>query len=133
MREFQFFINNGDVKRQALDANTSSVLKRTSLERLIFATNILKNEKPRFVVENAFESIRERIDAILFEKGFKSFSHEASVTYLKNLHISDDLIGQVDMLRKMRNGSKYYGESFLKEDAVLSLDIARVVFEQLAY
>src|SRR3989338_11490610 len=48
---------------------------------------------------------------------YKSYSHEASISYMANLGFSISEINKVDMLRKARNGIKYYGEDATENKA----------------
>jgi len=61
--------------------------------------------------------IRLLLDAILEMEGYKSYSHEASISYMANLGFSISEINKVDMLRKARNGIKYYGEDATENKA----------------
>ncbi|MDO8661482.1 MAG: HEPN domain-containing protein [Candidatus Woesearchaeota archaeon] len=94
------------------------------------AKYILNSEKPKYVLENAYEAIRELIDAILF-LGYKSYSHEAAVAYLVNLGFSVTETMAVDRLRKMRNGIKYYGEDTTPKEAEHALKTAEEVISKL--
>ena len=124
MKEFSFFIATKAVKKQTPDKNQAQALARESNERLQLAKSINKAQKPKYVLENAYEAIRELIDAILAGEGYKSYSHEASVAYLHNLGFSITDIMQMDRLRKRRNGIKYYGEDAAQEEADEALKIA---------
>ena len=45
-------------------------------------TGKLQKAKPKYILENAYEAMREAADSVLYVDGFKSFSHEASIIYL---------------------------------------------------
>lgn len=120
------------VKKQTQDLHQARALVRESRERLHMAKMIASTQKQKYVLENAYESIREFIDAIMIADGYKSYSHEASVAYLLQLGfpISDAM--NVDRLRKLRNGIKYYGEDVTNEEAGASLKIAEEMIKKLA-
>jgi len=82
VKEFEFFLKKGNVKKQSPDKNLSLSTFNESLDRINMAKNILKKEKSKYVLENAYEAMREAADAVLYLDGFKSFSHEASIIYL---------------------------------------------------
>jgi len=82
VKEFEFFLKKGNVKKQSPDRNLSLSTFNESLDRINMAKNILKKEKSKYVLENAYEAMREAADAVLYLDGFKSFSHEASIIYL---------------------------------------------------
>ncbi|MBI4452944.1 hypothetical protein HY637_05930 [Candidatus Woesearchaeota archaeon] len=82
VKEFEYFIRKGDVKVQKPDINLSKAAFRESMDRLEFAKNISKLKISKYILENAYESMREAADSLLYLDGFKSFSHEASIVYL---------------------------------------------------
>ena len=131
MKEFMFFVNVKDVKKQSPDKNLAKATARDSIERLQMAKSIINSQKPKYVLENAYESIRELIDAILYLEGYKSYSHEASVAYLIDLGFSIAEATKIDLLRRKRNGIKYYGENVTKEEAESSLKIAESTIKKL--
>jgi len=124
MKEFEYFIIKGNVKKQKPDINLAKATARESLDRLEFAKALFLTQKPKYTLENSYEAIRELIDAILYLDGYKSYSHEASIAYLFKIGFSISDINSVDKLRKQRNGIKYYGESISKEGAEEALKMA---------
>lgn len=131
MKEFSYFIVSKAVKKQTPDIHLAKATARDSLERLDMAKNILHTQKPKYILENAYEAVRELIDGILYQEGYKSYSHEASIAYLHTLGFSQTDIVTVDRLRKKRNGIKYYGENITPEEAVDALQIAERVIKEL--
>ena len=95
------------------------------------AKSILGIQKPKYVLENAYEAVRGFIDSIMFLNGYKSYSHEASVAYMLEIGLSITDTTQVDRLRKHRNGIKYYGEDATDEEAHEALRIASEIIEKL--
>jgi hypothetical protein len=124
VREFGFYISSGDVRRQQANRNIAVAAARDALERLEFAERLLGKERPKYVLENAYEAIRELIDAVMEMDGFKSYSHEASIAYLGKLGCASYDISAIDNLRRRRNGSKYYGEDTTAEEARQALIVA---------
>ena len=131
MKEFDFFLEKGDVKKQKPDRNTAKATLRECIDRLALAKNLLKNSKPKYVLENAYESMREAADAILYQEGFKSFSHEGSIVYLLKKGFSESDINELDRLRKIRNSIKYYGGTADETDARSALTLAEKVIERI--
>jgi uncharacterized protein (UPF0332 family) len=131
MKNFEEYVLNKDVKKQAPDVHTAKATARDSLERLEMAKAILLTQKPKYVLENAYEAVRELIDAILYAEGYKSYSHEASISYLALLHFSITEITKLDKLRRYRNGIKYYGEEVTLEEAKDALQTAETIIHKL--
>ena len=117
--KFEEFIETGEVKKQSVDKNLSLALMNESIERIEFVQRLIKNsESPKYIVENVYDSIRELIEAKLAIDGFKSYSHEATILYLRKFkEFTDAEIKFLDELRKIRNNIKYYGKNVEKETA----------------
>ncbi len=132
MREFQFYVQTQAVKKQSPDKHLAHATARDSTERLAMAKSILLPQKPKYAFENAYEAVREMIDAILFLEGYKSYSHEASVAYLSHLGFSFSDIQAVDRLRKKRNDIKYYGGNVDDKEAGEAIGIAEDIIKRLS-
>jgi len=82
MLNFDYYIRQKVVKKKSTDKNLARSLVKSSKDRFEFAVKIL-DTKPRYTLENAYEAIIELIDALLALNGYKSWSHEANVSFLK--------------------------------------------------
>lgn len=124
MKDFSFFITKGEVKKQSPDRNLATATFKDSEERLMLAKSLVTMAKAKYVLENAYESMREAADAVLYNEGFKSFSHEASIVYLLKKGFSESDIAEFDRFRKIRNGIKYYGGDCDESDAEATIKLA---------
>ena len=124
VKEFEYFVRKGDVKKQKPDINLSKATFKESMERLEFSKSLLNVKKSKYILENAYESMREAADSLLYIDGFKSFSHEASIVYLAKKGFNEGDIMELDRFRKIRNGIKYYGEDCEESDAQLAVKLA---------
>jgi len=61
--------------------------------------------------------LRDFCDALLALDGFKSYSHQASISYLLEKGFDVSITEELDQFRYKRNGSKYYGEEIIPKDA----------------
>ena len=75
-------------------------------------------------MENAYESVREMADAILFLEGYKSYSHEASLAYLKILGLPESVVESISNTKQRRNDIKYSGGDASKEEASNAIKVA---------
>lgn len=131
MKEFEFFLSKGDVKKQSPDKNLSDATFKDSLDRLELAKNLIHKAKPKYVLENAYDAMWEAADSVLYLEGFKSFSHEASIVYLKKKGFYEQDIIEFDRFRKIRNGIKYYGEECDIQDAESALKLAEKIINRI--
>jgi hypothetical protein len=94
--------------------------RRKAFLRELQSKITLSDENANYFIENSYDILIELIRAKLFIDGFKSSgegAHEAEVSYLRNLHLSEAEVRFMDQLRYFRNGIKYYGKCFSKEYA----------------
>ena len=82
--------------------------------------------RPTLLVATLHEVI-PRADSVLYQEGFKSFSHEASIAYLLNKGFSESEISEFDRFRRIRNGIKYYGGDCDATDAKAAIALAERV------
>ena len=131
VKEFEYFVKKGDVKRQKPDINLSKATLKEGIERLEFSKSLLNKEKYKYVLENAYESMRKAADSILYIDGFKSFSHEASIAYLAKNGFNESDVLELDRFRKIRNGIKYYGGDCEESDAQLAIKLADKILHKI--
>ena len=82
VKDFEFFLAKGDVKKQSPNKNLALATFKDGLERIEFAKQLL----------------------------IKSFSHEASIAHLVKEDFKEQDLSEFDRFRKIRNGIKYYGK-----------------------
>lgn len=127
VKEFEFFLKK-EVKKQSPDKNLSKSTFESSLDRFEFAKTL---KKPKYILENAYEAMREAADALLYSEGYKSYSHQASIAFLSEKRFSESELNEFDRFRKMRNGIKYYGKDCSKEDADTAIKLAGIIIEKI--
>ena len=131
VKDFEFFLKKGEVKKQSPNRNLTYSTFKDSLERLEFAKQLVHQTKSKYVLENAYEAMREAADSLLYLRGFKSFSHEASIIYLIKEGFNEQDVIELDRFRIIRNGIKYYGKDCDKSDAELSIKLADKVVNKI--
>ena len=131
VKDFEFFLKKGDVKGQSPNKNLAFATFKDGLERIEFAKQLLHKAKSKYVLENAYEAMREASDAVLYLRGFKSFSHEASIVYLFKEGFNEEEIIEFDRFRKIRNGIKYYGKDCEISDAEQAIQLADRIINRI--
>jgi len=131
VKEFEFFVNKGDVKKQSPDEHLSNAAFKECLERLELTKGVLQKARPKYILENAYEAMREAADAVLYRDGFKSYSHEASIVYLRKKGFSESDLIEFDRFRKIRNDIKYYGGDCDKSDAESAIRLAEKILYKI--
>ncbi len=131
MKEFNFFLETGEVKKQSPNISLAKSTLGSGIDRLKTTKRILHIVKPKYTLENAYESAREAADALLYQEGFKSFSHEASIIYLIKKGFSESELNEFDSFRKIRNNIKYYGGDCNANEAQRALTLAEKVINKI--
>ncbi|MDI6721631.1 MAG: HEPN domain-containing protein [Candidatus Aenigmarchaeota archaeon] len=133
MKSFFAFLADGSVKKQLADKNLSDDLAKDSQERFNDSKLSLRTgRKPKYIYENVYEALREAADSVLFLKGYKSFSHEATISFLQHYkEISSKEIADFDRMRVKRNGMKYYGKSCSEKDVEEAINFAEPLMKKL--
>jgi hypothetical protein len=133
MVDFEYFILKGDVKKQVKDERLANLLIKESFDRLEFVKSLKLDEKnAKYIVENIYDILRELIEAKLALNGFKSYSHEATILFLKKFpEFKESEIRFMDNLRKIRNGIKYYGKDIKINETRKVIDFSRFILPKL--
>lgn len=77
----------------------------------------LTEENASFVFVEHYEMLREILEALVCDAGFKSYSHECLEYFLRDILKEEALAVKFDRLRMLRNGVNYYGEPVHLEEA----------------
>jgi len=120
LRKFEEFIFLGIITKQNSDNERAKNLILESEGKLKFfkkVKNKLGTEElsPNYVIETCYDILIELLRAKLLTRGYKTDSHEAEISYMRNLNFSENEVIFMNELRYFRNGIKYYGRIFTKE------------------
>ncbi|MBS3135109.1 hypothetical protein J4406_01920 [Candidatus Woesearchaeota archaeon] len=132
MKDFKIFLEDGSIKRITPNKSLIKSLVNDAIKRLDFYKKLrLDNENSKYILENIYESLRELADAVLIKDGYKSYSHEASITYLLKYNLPLVEINKFDNFRKIRNNSKYYGKPVDLEDSKEIMELAEKLLKDI--
>ena len=115
MKDFSFYIKNREVRKVSIDPSLAKSLKSDCIERAKKLFSLDTNNYEKIIFEGIYDCLREIADSILILDGYKSYSHEASISYLSKYGFSYEFIAEFDSFRFRRNGSKYYGKKITKQ------------------
>lgn len=117
MKPFEYFIGSGEVRSKEPNLPLAKSLVLDMQQRIKDALQLDAGRFPKMVFESFYDALRDFCDAILAIDGYKSYSHEASISYLSKEGFDIVFISELDKFRYKRNGSKYYGVKIDIEDA----------------
>ena len=132
---FGDFIKEGSVRKVSLDKQLAKSLVKIALLRLknLESTKIT-DENSFSIVENCYEAIRELIDALMALRGFKSYSHQANIEFLRefySVNVGYAAINKIDRYRRIRNDIKYEGLLTTESEADEILKNTKIIINVL--
>lgn len=136
LKEFKEYLKAGAVKKQAANKNRAASLVKEAGEKKEFLEVALKRipterMNPNFIVESCYDIVMELVRAKMFLSGLNASSHEAEVSYMRELGFSEADARFADDLRYGRNGIKYYGTAHTMEFAGKALEFMKKVCPRL--
>lgn len=133
MTEFEDFIKKGEVKKKETNKILAEALKKSADKNIRFVKKLdINDENAEHIVQDCYDIIRELIEAKLSIDGYKSYSHEATILYLKRFKQFNELeLEFIDNLRKLRNNIKYYGKESTAEEAKKTLNFMDKILNKL--
>lgn len=118
MRNFDYFLMDKKVKNVRPDIELAKSLLKNVEERERTTLKLDPAEFYLIIFENFYDCLRELLDVILALNGYKSYSHEAAIAYLRDFDFPYNKMLDLDRFRIKRNNSKYYGKSPQTDDAL---------------
>lgn len=115
--KFEDFIKMGQVRRASMDPPLINSLIRSAKKDLEFLNNLeINEESARKMMVNYYDVLRSILEAISSFNGYKVYSHEAFVYFLKER--GEEIISdKFDRFRQIRNKINYYGKEISVEEA----------------
>lgn len=125
INSFENYIKLGKVKKKTPDFEEAKTLLEKAENRLEYIKlKDIDGKTSQFLLEDSYEAIRESVQALMSIKGFKPYSHEASISFIKEFHkvdFKEEEIRKFDRFRQLRNDSVYKAVTVSVEDAKASL------------
>ena len=100
------------VKKVKENPEQAKALFELANKRLESVNKRRKDEYPQFLIESYYEVIKELISSLLSIHGFKSYSHECLVSFIKEYYpdtLEDYQLHFLDSIRKLRSDIQYRG------------------------
>tara|TARA_Y100000310_G_scaffold311030_1_gene356914 strand:- start:2137 stop:2565 length:429 start_codon:yes stop_codon:yes gene_type:complete len=119
MKSFKEYILNKKVKKRSPDPAEARSLILQATERMKDLINLPLNEgNASFRFEDAYEALREALQSFISLAGYKSYSHEAIVSFaFENKLLSEAQTNRADRYREIRNDINYRGKRIIIEEA----------------
>ena len=138
-KEFEYYVNEGIIKKIRPDKPRAEFLKKeseVSLEGLKERVEIIgiNDKNANSIIKDCYDVIMEMIRAKLLLDGYSSsgsYAHEAEISYLKTLRFLENESYFLNELRYFRNSVTYYGKILDKEYAEKVLKFMKKIYPKI--
>jgi len=113
IKEFRYYLDNNFVRKGSLDVAKAKALIKKAEGRIKFSikSRQINEETAPYVFEDIYECLREASQALMSLEGYKPYSHEAIISFLKEFYDFKEYdIDSFNRYRILRNKSVYGGE-----------------------
>ncbi len=131
--KFEEYIKSGKVKKRTKDIVEAQSLLERSKKRMKYIRELNK-ETAFLVLEDVYESAREAAQALMSKEGFKPYSHEATISFVKEYYkkeFSEYEIIQFDRFREIRNNALYRGQEVSVDDALKCSEFSKIFIKKV--
>lgn len=128
IREFAYYVETNAVQKKIPNITLAkALLEKAELRLSKITANHIVPQQAALVLEDAYESVREAAQSLMELSGFKPYSHEALIAFLKQKQLLDaNDTETLNRYRILRNKSVYEAEQFSVETATEAVDFAKV-------
>ena len=133
IKPFEYYINEKLVRKSVPNISMAKSLLQKSEIRLKRVKNEkITEENSSILFEDIYEILRESSQSLMEIKGFKPYSHEALVSFLKDYKlISDENANIIDNYRALRNNSVYKAEKVSMQKCEEALNFLRKMLPEI--
>lgn len=109
IERFKFYLDQDLARKELPDMAEARSLIEKACQRMKFIKSLDINEKSStFIFEDIYECIREAAQSLMSLAGYKPFSHEAVISFIKEFHkFSGYEIESFNRYRILRNNCVY--------------------------
>ncbi len=109
-------INRRIIKEVGKDNNLIKSTRQIASIK-VKSADFLSNDLYYGKISLLYDALREYLECIALEKGYKIYNHECYSAFLKEIINLSNEADKFDNLRKIRNGINYYGQEFSQVEA----------------
>lgn len=135
INSFENYLKIGKVKRKTPDYEEAKALFQQSKERMEYIKlKDINSKTAKFVLQDSYEAAREAAQSLMSIRGFKPYSHEATISFIKkfyNENFSEEDIHKFDHFRQLRNNSVYKAAIVVEGDARASILFSKKFIEKV--
>ena len=127
IKPLQYYISGNLVRKSIPNPGMAkSLLEKAEIRLKRIKKEEIDEENSSIVFEDIYESLRESSQSLMELKGFKPYSHEALVSFLKEYRfLAEEKITIIDNYRVLRNNSVYKAEKISLQKCKEALDFSK--------
>jgi uncharacterized protein (UPF0332 family) len=134
IKEFEYYLRNEMAKKSSPDKAEAEALMSKAEGRLKFSiiTRKIDENIAPFIFEDIYECLREASQSLMSIKGYKPYSHEALISFLKEFFdFQESEISLLNRYRVLRNKAVYSGEKISAATCKEALEFLRSFLPKL--
>lgn len=135
IKDFDYYLENDLCKKSSSNPSEAKSLINQSIDRLEFIETHEINEKNcSFLFESIYDSMREASQSLMSLKGYKPYSHEAVIAFLKKYYPNDFSNSELEELnnyRILRNNIVYKAEKANEKETQKALELCKKIIQKI--
>ena len=120
-------IKKTKVDEELIKSLIKESLKKLKTNELISLNEITASTK----ITTVYDSLRELLEALALQKGYKVYNHECYSVFLNHVLGLEKESFDFDKFRRIRNSINYYGKSITVDDAEEMIERIKVLREEI--
>ena len=133
MKSFMELLQDGKIKKVHQDKTRAKSMLAQSIARINDLKSLpLNEENAPFRFEDAYEAVREALQAFMHLEGYNPYSHDATLIFAYERHILTEAeFRRWDMYRQKRNDINYRSEKTTLEETTKAIERAAELVKKL--
>jgi len=133
IKPFQYYLQEKLVRKSSSNVSMGkSLIEKAELRLKKVGREKIEEEEASISFEETYEVLREALQSLMEIKGFKPYSHEAIISFVKEYNLlSSEKINIVDSYRILRNNSVYKAEKVSLEKCEEALNFAKLTLPEI--
>lgn len=133
IKPFEFYLKENLAIKSSVNISVAkSLMLKAELRLKRIISSKIEDEESSIVFEEIYECLREASQSLMEIKGFKPYSHEALVSFIKEYQfLSNENANSFDNYRILRNNSVYRAEKVSLQKCIEALKFAKEILPEL--
>lgn len=133
IKPFEYYLKEKDVAVSSPNISMAkSLIQKAEIRLKRASSNKIEESEASIVFEDIYESLREASQSLMEIKGYKPYSHEALISFVKeNKFLSEEKTNIFNNYRILRNNSVYRAETISVKKCIEALQFAQQTIPEL--